>query len=63
MNDADLAAFTEDNRKLFYNKWLEKDEESNLNFIRRPALTGFLTGSLLAQAELQAKLYSTPPTA
>jgi hypothetical protein len=63
LTDSDLAAFSENDRKLFYNKWMEKDEECHLNFIRKPALTGFLNDSVLSQASLQAKQYSTQPTA
>ncbi len=63
LTDSDLAAFSENDRKLFYNKWMEKDEECHLNFIRKPALTSFLNDSVLSQASLQTKLYSIPPTA
>ncbi len=42
---------------------MEKDEECHLNFIRKPALTGFLNDSVLSQASLQARQYSIPPIA
>lgn len=58
MNKASLAHFSDVDRKTAYEVFLELDEEHHLNFIRRPALNGFLSGSLLAQADIQAKLYS-----
>lgn len=58
MNSASLAFLDEAVRAQAYDVFLELDEESYLNFIRRPALNGFLSGSLLAQAEIQAKHYS-----
>ncbi|HAF31053.1 MAG TPA: hypothetical protein DCG75_18610 [Bacteroidales bacterium] len=63
LTDSDLAKYSEVDRKLFYNKWMEKDEECHLNFIRKPALTGFLNDSVLSQASLQARQYSIPPIA
>lgn len=58
MNSASLAFLDEGARAQAYDVFLELDEESYLNFIRRPALNGFLSGSLLGQAEIQAKHYS-----
>lgn len=58
MNSTRLASLDEAIRSQAYNLFLDLDEESYLNFIRRPALDGFLSGSLLAQAEIQAKHYS-----
>lgn len=58
MNSASLASLTETTKAQAYDLFLELDEESHLNFIRRPALNGFIAGSLLAQAELEAKNYS-----
>lgn len=58
MNNAKLASLGEANKAQAYDVFLELNEENYLNFIRRPALNGFLSGSLLAQAEIQAKYYS-----
>lgn len=58
MNSSRLAVLGEANKTQAYDVFLELDEENSLNFIRRPALNGFLSGSLLAQAEIQAKYYS-----
>jgi hypothetical protein len=63
INDSDLAHLSVDDRKLTCFKSYEKDESLQLNFIRKPALTGFLNGSTLSQAAIEAKHYSTPPTA
>ncbi|MNG40628.1 hypothetical protein D3C84_1292940 [compost metagenome] len=59
MNSARLASLTEATKAHAYDVFLELDEESYLNFLRRPALNGFIAGSLLAQAEIQAKYYSS----
>lgn len=58
MNSASLASLGETIKAQAYDVFLELDEENYLNFIRRPALNGFLSESLLAQAEIQAKHYS-----
>lgn len=58
MNSASLALLSEGTKAKAYEVFLELDEENYLNFIRRPALNGFLSGSLLAQAEIQSRLYS-----
>lgn len=59
MNSVRLASLTEATKAHAYDVFLELDEESYLNFLRRPALNGFISGSLLAQAEIQAKHYSS----
>jgi len=41
-----------------YDAFLELDEEYYINFLRRPALNAFIAGSTLAQAAIEAKLYS-----
>lgn len=63
INDTDLAHLSVADRKLACFKSYEKDESLQLNFIRKPALVGFLTGSTLAQAAIEAKHYSIPATA
>lgn len=63
MNDSDLVHLSEDDRRLTCFKAYEKDESLQLNFIRKPALIGFLTGSTLSQAAIEAKQYSIPPSA
>lgn len=63
INDSDLAHLSVADRKLTCFKSYEKDETLQLNFIRKPALTGFLNGSTLSQAAIEAKHYSLPPTA
>lgn len=62
MNDSDLQHLAEADRALTCFKALEKDESLLLNFIRKPALIGFLNGSTLSQASIEAKHYSTPDT-
>lgn len=57
MNDSDLSHLSLEDRELTYNKWLDKDEEVSLSFIRKPALIGFKEDSMLAKAELEARLY------
>lgn len=63
INDTDIAHLSDDDRKLACFKSYEKDESLQLNFIRKPALVGFLTGSTLSQAAIEAKHYSIPPSA
>lgn len=46
-------------RQLTYMAFLEEDEKLGLNFIRKPALEALLGGSVLAQAEMEAKAYSS----
>ncbi len=58
MTSSNLSFLDDTIKTLTYEQFLELDEESYLNFIRRPALNGFLSGSLLAQAKIQAKHYS-----
>jgi hypothetical protein len=38
--------------------FLEHDESLGLSFIRKPALEGGLEGAAVAQAALEAKIYS-----
>jgi hypothetical protein len=38
---------------------LQGDEGSFLDYLRRPALEAYLTGSVLSQAEIEARLYSS----
>jgi len=58
MNGKSLAHLSYGDRKLTYITFLETDESLGLNFIRKPALDGFISGSVLARAELEAKQYS-----
>ncbi len=58
MNDGDLSHLSEEDRKLTYQKYMEKDEENHLNYIKKPALETFLSGSVFAQAEAEARQYS-----
>jgi hypothetical protein len=60
INDSDLAHLSEGDRRLTCFKGYEKDESLQLNFIRKPALTGFLNDSTLSQAAIEAKHYSLP---
>ncbi|MGH1388349.1 hypothetical protein [Kordia sp.] len=57
MNDSDLAHLSENDRKIACLKALELDEKLQLSFIRKPVLDGFLSGSVLARAEIEARLY------
>jgi hypothetical protein len=63
INDSDIAHLAIEDRKLACFKSYEKDESLQLNFIRKPALVGFLTGSTLSQAAIEARHYSIPATA
>lgn len=63
INDLDLSHLSLADRQLTCFKSYEKDESLQLNFIRKPALEGFLAGSTLAQAAIEAQYYSIPPTA
>ncbi len=63
INDSDYSHVSVADRNVFYFKFLSKDESLKINFIRRPAVVGFLNGSTLAQAAIEAKHYSIPPTA
>ena len=58
LRDKDFSEFSEDQKNLFYFKWMEKDKEVELDFIRLPSLRGFLNESTLAQAQLEASAYS-----
>lgn len=58
MHDKDMGHISDDDRKFTYFKYMEKDESLQLSFIRKPAIDGFLNGSLLAKAEIEAKYYS-----
>lgn len=58
MNNANIAMLSDSIKTVAYDAFLEGDEESYLNFLRRPALNAFLAGSLMGQAEIQAKYYS-----
>lgn len=44
--------------EIVFDSMLDADQENQINFIRKPAIKGFLTGSSLAQAELEARFYS-----
>lgn len=63
MNRSKVAHLPDETKKNCYEAFLEIDKEKYLNFIRKPALEGFLSGSTLAQASIEAKQYSTPATA
>lgn len=43
--------------KYYYMKFLEKDKSLGLNFIRKPVLDGFLSGSNIEQAKIEAMKY------
>lgn len=62
MNASAVSGFPDDVKRLCYETFLQKDQEGFLNFIRKPALDGFLVGSTLAQAAIEAKHYSNPVT-
>ena len=56
--DKDLSHLSNADKELTYGKYMEKDAENNLNYIRKPALEAFISESVLARAESEAKLYS-----
>lgn len=58
MHDGRIAHLAAEDRQTNYDIFLEMDEEYMLNFIRRPALQGYFEGSVLEEAERQARLYS-----
>lgn len=45
-------------RHLDYMRFLQSDKDNLLDYFRKPALEAYLTGSVLSQAEIEAKLYS-----
>lgn len=49
----------EDIRDEVYFEFLSNDKEVELDFIRLPSLSAFLSESMVAQASLQAKIYSS----
>ncbi len=55
-----ISRLDEATKKECYQAFLEIDEKKELSFIRKPALEGFLTGSTLSQAAIEAKYYSLP---
>lgn len=63
INDSDMSHLSLNDRKLTCFKSYEKDQSLQLNFIRKPALEGFLNGSTLAQAAIEVKYYAIPRTA
>lgn len=63
MNRSKVSHLPDDVKSDCYEAFLEIDKEKYLNFIRKPALEGFLSGSTLAQAAIEVKQYSTPATA
>jgi len=60
VNDQDMVHLSEADRNLACFKFLDKDESLGLSFIRKPALICFLRDSVLAQATIEARLYSLP---
>jgi hypothetical protein len=50
---------TEQQKHDDYMRFLQGDEDSFLDYLRRPALEAYLTGSVLSQAEIEARLYSS----
>jgi hypothetical protein len=44
--------------EIVFDSLLDADQENQINFIRKPTIQGFLSGSTLAQAEIEARLYS-----
>lgn len=58
LHDSDLSIFPLAQTNLFYFKFLEKDEDSQLNFLRRPALESFVNQSVIYKAEMESKHYS-----
>lgn len=58
IHDSELQHLSEADKKLCCLKALEKDESLELNFIRKPALDGFIDESVMAKAEIEARYYS-----
>lgn len=58
MNDPELSGYSEREKNFIFFKVLEKDESLELSFIKKPALTSFLSDSALAQAQLEVKQHS-----
>lgn len=57
-HDSRFDGWTDSQIETAYYIFLEKDDELFLDFIRMPALQSFLDGSVMAQAELEARLYA-----
>lgn len=58
MNQSKVSYLSEQTKWDCYETFLEIDKDKNLNYIRKPALEGFLAGSTLSQAAIEARLYS-----
>lgn len=60
MNRSKVSYLSDDLKAKCYDEFLRIDKGNHLNFIRKPALDGFLVGSTFAQAAIEAKYYSIP---
>jgi hypothetical protein len=58
MNDTEMEGVSEYVKNNSYRTYLKHDNSLGLAFIRKPALEGFLAGSVLPLAEIQAKNYT-----
>lgn len=58
MRDSDLNNLSQEEKNKSYNVYLKYDKSLGLTFIRKPALEGFLSGSVLPLAAIQARDYS-----
>ncbi len=58
VNGKRYQCIPEVHRDSCYFEFLENDEEIELDFLRLPSLIGFLKESILAQAQLEASVYS-----
>lgn len=58
MNYGGSSSGSDDERRQIYFDTLTIEEENGLSYIRKPAFEAFMTGSVCAQAEREAKEYS-----
>lgn len=58
INDGQLSHLSLADRELTCMKALDIDEALELSFLRKPALSAFLSGSPMAKAQIEARLYS-----
>jgi len=59
ISNSDFAHLDAETRKSIAMAQLKADEKLGLDYVRRPALEAFLDGSVLAQAEIEARSFST----
>ncbi len=57
-NDGACEGLTDAQIDNMYYNFLSKDESLELNYIRKPALDGFINESVMAKAEIEARHYS-----